>query len=148
MVKYLPTESNIHFIARGLLVQGDNVILCRVKNKDWYFLPGGHIESGESSKAALFREIKEESSIVVNEALFIGVCETIFLYDEEFSQHEVDFVFQVAIPEGVAIASKEDHLEYVVIKKEDFMDCKIFPEKMKDGICEWIETGISFLKEL
>ena len=149
MIKFLPTESNIHFIARGLLVQGENIILCHVKEKNWYFLPGGHIENGESAKQGLLRELKEE--IGENDytiSSFIGICENIFPLDENTSQQEVNIIFQVNAPEGTIISSKEDDLEFITIKKEEFADYKILPEKMKNGIKEWIKTGVPFLKEL
>jgi len=148
MVKFLPTKSNIHFIARGLLIQNENIIICKAKGNDWYFFPGGHIENGESAKNALIRELKEESNIETKEALFIGSCENIFNYNEEFSQHEVNFVFKIDIPENTTIASIENHLEYIPIKKEDFMKYKILPEKIQTGIKEWLDTGTTFFKEL
>ena len=104
MIKFLPTESNIHLIARGLLVQGENIILCHVKEKNWYFLPGGHIENGESAKQGLLRELKEE--IGENDysiSSFIGICENIFSLDENTSQQEVNIIFQVNAPEGTII---------------------------------------------
>ncbi|MFA5080162.1 MAG: NUDIX domain-containing protein [Candidatus Paceibacterota bacterium] len=149
MIKFLPTESNIHFIARGLLIQSESVILCHVKGKDWYFLAGGHIENGESAKQGLLRELKEE--IGENDytiSSFVGVCENIFSLDENISQQEVNIIFQVNIPEGTMIFSKEDDLEFITIKKEEFANYKILPEKMKNGIQEWMKTSAPFLKEL
>jgi len=149
MIEFFPTESNIHFIARGLLLQGESIILCHVKEKDWYFLPGGHIENGESAKQGLSRELKEE--IGENDytiSSFIGICENIFSLDENTSQHEINIIFQVNIPERSIISSKEDDLEFITIKKEEFASYKIFPEKMKTDIQEWMKTGTPFLKEL
>jgi 8-oxo-dGTP pyrophosphatase MutT (NUDIX family) len=149
MTKFLPTESNIHFIARGLLIQGGNIIICHVKGKDWYFLPGGHIENGESAKQALLRELKEEiGENDYNISSFIGVCENIFPLSENTSQQEVNILFQVETSEDSLISSKEDDLEFITIKKEDFNNYKILPEKMKNGIQEWMSGNTSFFKEI
>lgn len=148
MDRYLPNDSNIHYIARGLLTQGENVILCQVKGSDWYFFPGGHVENGESSKEALFREIKEETGLVIDKGLFIGICETIFSYNKDFLQQEIDMVFQLNIAEGLKVDSQEEELDYVAIKKKDFLNHNILPEKMKNGAWEWMETGRLFYEEI
>ena len=43
------------FVARG-----EDVLVCRVRGKDWWFLPEGRIKANESSLAALKRQICEE----------------------------------------------------------------------------------------
>ncbi len=58
-MKFQEPKSHIHLIARGLLLRGDSIILCRVKGAELFFLPGGHIEDGESAKVALLRELCE-----------------------------------------------------------------------------------------
>jgi 8-oxo-dGTP pyrophosphatase MutT (NUDIX family) len=59
-----------HRVVAGLLVAGGTLLLCRRSlGRQWYpgvwDLPGGHIEAGESSAAALQRELREELSIEV-----------------------------------------------------------------------------------
>lgn len=56
-------------IVVGLVLSGDNVLLVHRKKKEgnlsWVF-PGGKIEPGESSDAAVVREIKEETGVLCN----------------------------------------------------------------------------------
>jgi len=46
------------------LYELDGKVLCvRTKGKDKYFIPGGKMEPGETRKAGLIREVREELSI-------------------------------------------------------------------------------------
>ena len=60
MIKFQEPKSHIHLIARGFLTCGEEIILCQTKDAKWFFLPGGHIEDGESARATLLRELREE----------------------------------------------------------------------------------------
>jgi ADP-ribose pyrophosphatase YjhB (NUDIX family) len=149
MTKFLPSESNIHFIARSLLKQSENLVICHVKGEDWYFLPGGHVENGESAKQTILRELKEEIGENDYKILsFIGICENIFPLDNNTLQQEINIVFLVSVSEDSLISSKEDDLEFISIKKEEFADYNILPERMKNGIREWMEKDVPFFKEL
>lgn len=146
-MEYQDSKSHIHAIARGLLVRGEDVILCRVKNKDWYFLPGGHIEDGESAKTALLRELREEmgeGDYTISS--FIGVCENIFPLEEGLSQHEMNIVFRVDVPADFEPKAREEHIEFVCIAKNDLANHNILPAHLKEGIVEWFKDGKTFLK--
>lgn len=149
MDKFFPTKSQIHLISRGLLLQGENIILCQVKTKDWYFLPGGHVENGESSKEALLRELEEETGRKDYKIKsFVGVCENIFLLKKETFQQEVNIIFEVEVLKGSLVSSLEDKLEFITIKKEDFWKYEILPKSIKDDIQEYMKTNNQFFKGL
>lgn len=148
-MKYQGVNSNIQVIARGLLVHGDEIILCRTKDADLYFLPGGHVEDGESARATLLRELHEE--IGDNEytiGSFIGVCENIFPLEKGILQHEINFVFEVNVPENVVIASKESHIEFENVPRNQLSNYDISPTTLKDGLLSWINDNEPFLKEI
>jgi len=142
-------KSHIHAIARGLLVREEEIILCRVKDAKWFFLPGGHIENGESARTALLRELHEEigdSDYKINS--FIGVCENIFLLEEGVLQHEINIIFKVDVPSELKVNTKEVHIEFVSIAKNNLKDYKILPATLKAALIEWLENEKSFLKEI
>ena len=149
MVNFQGPKSNIHLIALGLIVRGEEVILCRIKDAKWFFLPGGHIEDGESARTALLRELHEEignSNYKINS--FIGVCENIFSLEKDVLQHEINIIFKVDVPNELKVNTKEDHIEFVSIAKNNLKDYKILPIALKDGLIEWLENEKPFLKEI
>lgn len=69
------------------LIQNDNVLLlyrCR-HGKEYYVVPGGGIESGETPEQAAIRELKEEVSLDIGLNELIGEFET-------DSSHEYFFI--------------------------------------------------------
>jgi len=148
-MKFQGPKSHIHSIARGLLVRGGEIILCRVKNAEWFFLPGGHIEDGESARATLLRELREEiGTSDYKISSFVGVCENIFPLEDDVSQHEINIIFKVDVPQEVQMNTKEDHIEFVNISVDDLKNYKILPAALKDGVLEWLKNGKPFLKEI
>ena len=148
-MKFQGPKSHIHSVVRGLLVHGEEIILCKVKDAKWFFLPGGHIEDGESARAALLRELHEEiGTSDCKITSFVGVCENIFLLEDDVSQHEINIIFKVDVPQEVQINTKKDHIEFVSTAKKNLKDYKILPTALEDGLLEWLENGKPFLKEI
>ena len=51
--------------ARGIILQGDRIALVYSGWEHYYKFPGGGIQGGEDKKAALVREVREETGLVV-----------------------------------------------------------------------------------
>ena len=149
MPTYQPSGSNIHFIVRGLLIQGDTVILCRTKGKQWFSLPGGHVENGENAAAALERELQEEmDSIKHDTPFFIGVCENIFPWENDVVQHEVNIIFKVNVLGDAPPVARENHIEFVRVAKKNLEKYEIRPAALKEGIRGWLAEGKMFFSWL
>ncbi len=77
LVKYKIKKKNIRRAVDGVILDGKgNILLIKRKYppfKDFYALPGGFIEKGESPKQAIMREIKEETNLEVEIVEKIGV---------------------------------------------------------------------------
>ena len=132
-----------------MLLYGNNVILCRVKDAKWFFLPGGHIEDGESAKVALLRELREEiGEGDYNIISVVGACENIFPLEEGVFQHEMNIILAVSVPDDIEPKTKEDHIEFISVAKNDLKNYKILPVNLKDGIIEWLYSNKPFFKEI
>jgi 8-oxo-dGTP diphosphatase len=148
MSNFQSPQSHIHVIARGFLVRGDKIILCRAKDSDYFFLPGGHIEDGESARTALLRELYEEIGPADYKITsFMGVVENIFPLEESILQQEMNIVFAVDVPIEMEITTKENHIEFVGVPKESLAEYRILPTSLKDALLDWAQLKNPFFKE-
>lgn len=137
MLKCMMEEMNwkknerIETIARGVCVQDGKVLLCRPKGGARTYLPGGHIEFGESAAQALIREIREEMGVNdVSVRNFLGIIENAFFQDGE-PHMEINVVFQMRLPPGTPAVSKEDWIEFEWCPLAEISSRNVLPETAK-----------------
>ena len=65
----------IEIVVRGVCLSHGHVLVCRNVSRSNLYLPGGHVEWGESSPAALRREWREELGADCTPGRFLGVLE-------------------------------------------------------------------------
>lgn len=126
---------SIEVIARAVIILDNQLLVCRAKGRDSYFLPGGHVEFGESAKQALAREIKEEMGTDATVGEFIDVIENIYEQDG-VKHHEVNFVFWTQITDMENVVSQEDHIDFELIDIASLSDVKLLPDNLKRRLLE------------
>ena len=85
----LPLVQNYPEAAVGALIVNEKEEILLVRSYKWgtkYTVPGGHIELGERSEAAVKREIKEEVGLIVEPVKLLLVQEAI--YPADYIKHE------------------------------------------------------------
>ena len=109
--------AGIETIARGVCVKGGMLLLCRAKGGTSTYLPGGHIEFGETGRQALVREVKEELGLTSSTGAFLGAVENAF--QQHGKPHaEINLVYELTIdsdgtPAGLPpLKSQEDWIEF------------------------------------
>jgi len=102
--------SGIETIARGVCVRGGKLLLCRAKGGATTYLPGGHIEFGETGRQALVREVKEELGLDAETGAFLGVVENSFMQKGR-PHSEINLVYELLLPDAAAEA-QEDWIEF------------------------------------
>jgi len=106
--------SNFHNLARGIIISDNKVLLAHAIGHRNTFLPGGHIEFGESAPIALKREIEEEMGLSCDIESFLGVVE--HKWEKNKVIHcEINQAFKVKIPEieaPISPTSQEPHIEF------------------------------------
>ena len=117
-----------------VLAPSDYVLLCRMKDQDWWFLPGGRIKTNESSLMALERELCEEVGgpfrvvrpIVCAENFFKldGVC-----FHELCTFYEVEWL-------GTKVLEQQDNASEVFewVSRKDMLDFDVKPAFIKEYI--------------
>lgn len=121
--------AGIETIARGVCIQNGKVLLCRAKGGATTYLPGGHIEFGETGRQALVREIKEEMGVDATAGVFLGVVEN------QFRQHgkphaEINLVYRLTLPEGTAATAQEDWIAFEWRDLADLDAARLLPSEM------------------
>ena len=128
-------NSNFHYIVRGIIRDGDSVLLCKQKKGDYTFLLGGHIDFGEAAKVALAREIKEEIDAIVTVRDFRGAIEN------AWEDHcEISLVFDVEHDLSkettpVPASPDEEHLEFIWAKSDELTEHHVLPTTL----IEWLQ---------
>ena len=103
--------AGIEIIARGVCVQDGKILLCKAKGGATTYLPGGHVEFGETGRQALVREVKEEMGVDAETGAFLGVVENAF--QQHGKPHaEVNLVYELTVPSATLARAREDWIEF------------------------------------
>jgi 8-oxo-dGTP pyrophosphatase MutT (NUDIX family) len=82
----------------GIVLCEEHVLLHRVDGYDFWFLPGGHVELGETAAEALLREMQEELDCIVEVGRLVWIIENFFTGSDHERLHEVGWYFLMHIP--------------------------------------------------
>ena len=89
-------DQHIETIARGVCVKDGKILLCLPKDRSYSYLPGGHIEFGETGREALVREMKEETGLDATAGELLGVVESSFAQKGE-KHCEINLIYRMEV---------------------------------------------------
>lgn len=129
----------VHRLVRAFIVDQNKVLLCRsaIGKHQFYFLPGGHVDAGETDEQALLRELYEETGYAFEILSCIGDFEYNFIpekVEKACHTHERNIIFSatsLSMTSDMPLVQQEDHivLEWVSLDALDKIDLK--PERLK-----------------
>ena len=129
------SEKHIETIARGVCVIDGKVLLCYPKDRSYSYLPGGHIEFGETGREALVREMKEETGLDATAGDLLGVVESSFVQKGE-KHCEINLIYKMEIREeggsGLPTASLEDWICFDWVDCDKMDSVNLLPPAMKE----------------
>jgi len=121
-----------HYLVRGILLADGKVLVAHELGAANTFLPGGHIEHGESAEAALVREIDEELGLRPTIRRFLGAVEHIWP-EEALDNQEINLLFEIDI-DGLTPheppPSREPHLEFLWVDVTQLADADLRPPSL------------------
>lgn len=132
----------IEFLARGLWIQGQSVLVCRNIGHGHCYLPGGHVEPGESASDAVAREFREETG----EHVRVGPARVVMehLFEQRGKpRHEVSIVFHVeraAVGPG-QVMSVEPEIAFEWVPASELAKAGFVPSALIPIIQRAIEAG-------
>lgn len=141
----MPYENaNIETLARGVLVRDGKLLVCQPKKGGRCYLPGGHVEFGETARQALVREVREEMSLRAEAGDFLAVAENTFTQNGE-PHCEVNLVFRLDIPGLTAEtdpAAAEDWIAFrwIPFDADALHAANLLPEHLIADLPTWLAT--------
>ena len=129
-------KRQIEIIARGVCIRDGRLLACHTKGAANTYLPGGHVEFGESAAHALARELEEELGLTCPVSAYMGAVEHTFV--QKGVEHcEINLVFVFELPEQPsheAPQSREEYIEFMWLNLDTLVDSNLEPSPLRELI--------------
>jgi ADP-ribose pyrophosphatase YjhB (NUDIX family) len=107
MVCFDVEGTRFNYRVAGIAIRDNQVLLNRFGDHDYWFLPGGRVEMGETSREGLQREMQEELQAEVRVGQLLWIVESFFDGVEDKTYHELGLYYQMDLaPESPVYRAK------------------------------------------
>ena len=119
----------------GALIVDDKGEILLVRSYKWgkkYVVPGGHIELGERSEAAIKREVKEEVGLEVEPVRLLLIQEAIYPTDYIKHEHYIFLDYLCRTHESKVVLDGDEIQEHIWMLPKDALqlDLEIFTRNL------------------
>ena len=132
----------IEIVARGVCVKDGRLLTCLSVRRGTRYLPGGHVEWGETSPQALEREWLEELGVPCRVGPFLGLEEQVYVLDGA-QVSEISTIFLVDCPSldpSAPVASPENHIRFEWIPLDSLPSSALMPPELRDALPGWLRA--------
>jgi 8-oxo-dGTP pyrophosphatase MutT (NUDIX family) len=141
------SQNQIHVLSRAVIIDQDHILVCKTADLplNFYFLPGGHVEQGESVEVAVQRELLEEAGASSTLKRFLGCLEYSFEpgHNNICHNHEYNFFFEAESEDlkiSLPLAQLEKHIELIWMPLQELDSIDFRPEPLKTLLPMWLES--------
>lgn len=133
---------NFELIVRAVIRSRASILLCWLKDRRYYFLPGGHVETGEGVRRALERELHEELGLRVKVQEIIGAVENV--YRGRFGLHDELNVIATVTLSTPNVSARENHIAFHWVPVRGLSQKRILPRALKRALLTWLRNRKPF----
>jgi 8-oxo-dGTP diphosphatase len=140
------SKNSIHVLSRGVIIDQDHILLCKPFDIpiNFYFLPGGHVEHGESVETSLLRELMEENRAHCKMKRFLGCLEYSFepCHSSFCHNHEYNFIFEAeseSLKSNHKISQLEKDIELIWVPLHQLSEIDFRAEPLRELVPQWLE---------
>ena len=123
--------------ARVLIVQDDKILLVKETDDDWWALPGGGVDHGETIESTLVREVEEELGVPARDVSSDFQIAYYNIGNVVNGVPRMNLFFKASVPEK--LLKKTDHVaEWAWFPKDEFLKAGLNPSYDKSQLVDVI----------
>ncbi|MEM7735798.1 MAG: NUDIX domain-containing protein [Deinococcota bacterium] len=126
-------ETHSHILSRAVIISEQHILVAKALNSSNTFLPGGHVELGESIPMCLQRELKEELGFDTSVTNYLGAVEHQW-HSGKTQHYEINHCFRVEcanLHHKTAVRAKENHLSFHWLNFDSLASWNLQPKPLQ-----------------
>ena len=128
----------IEIVVRGVCISDSRLLVCRNVARGNLYLPGGHVEWGETSPRALSREWREELGCDCTPGRFLGIIEQ--RYGDTCELGLYFLCTSPALDSSAPPPSSEPHIAFDWLPLADLPHSPLLPSDLPNLLPLWLSA--------
>ncbi len=129
----------------AILIKDNKMLLVKSKIGNYFYMIGGGVHIGETSKECIERELFEEAGVRASAKYLAVVCENFFKGEggniDTLNCHVIEFYYRMTSNDMTSINSQTDDGEELVwVPLDKIKDTNIKPQFIKEHIDEIVNS--------